>query len=181
MQNNKWYQNNLAIVGLLVIFFPIGLFLMWKYSKWDKRIKLVITGFFVILILIGASDGGDKTRTQSVNTNPTPTASPTNTPTPVSSKHELDAEIRFSNTAVMITNKEDKEWTYCKFEINSRGFSGGYVYKLNSFQPKDPIVIALREFTKGDGTRFDSYSTKPQNISLSCEVGDQHGFGYYGN
>ena len=47
----KWYQKTWAIILFLIIFFPIGLFLMWKYSNWSKSVKGIITGFFILAVL----------------------------------------------------------------------------------------------------------------------------------
>lgn len=51
---NPWYHSNVGIVVLLILFFPVGLYLMWKYANWNKRIKLGISGFFLILLIVGA-------------------------------------------------------------------------------------------------------------------------------
>ena len=32
--DEKWYQKTGWIIALLILFFPAGLFLMWKYSNW---------------------------------------------------------------------------------------------------------------------------------------------------
>ncbi|GEM_PF-2988690 len=61
--NKKWYQSTLAIIASLVIFFPLGLFLMWKYASWNKIVKIVITVVFAIILLgyYGKSDQSTKT------------------------------------------------------------------------------------------------------------------------
>ncbi|RII33580.1 hypothetical protein D2A34_17785 [Clostridium chromiireducens] len=48
----KWYEKNLIIILFLILFFPIGLLLMWKYSKWDVAIKIVILIFFGLFVII---------------------------------------------------------------------------------------------------------------------------------
>lgn len=45
----KWYQKPAAIVILLILFFPAGLFLMWKYAKWDKKVKWTLTVVSILL------------------------------------------------------------------------------------------------------------------------------------
>lgn len=42
-----WYKRTGGIVFWLVFFFPVGLFLMWKYSNWKKIIKSAITAYFL--------------------------------------------------------------------------------------------------------------------------------------
>lgn len=69
MNNQKWYQKPAWIIVLLVLFFPLGLFLMWKYTDWDKKIKIGIT--LLILFILMASRGGNNknivTKTVPVN------------------------------------------------------------------------------------------------------------------
>lgn len=42
----KWYEKSGWIIFWLIVFFPVGLFLMWKYSDWKKIVKLIISVFF---------------------------------------------------------------------------------------------------------------------------------------
>ena len=39
----KWYQKTGFIILLLIFFFPVGLFLMWKYTNWGKKVKIAIS------------------------------------------------------------------------------------------------------------------------------------------
>lgn len=63
--------------------------------------------------------------------------------------------------------------------MNSGLFSGGYTYRTKVMVSKDSLIVPFREFTKGDGTRFNAYTTKAQNLSVSCDVGNIHGFNYF--
>jgi len=93
---------------------------------------------------------------------------------------ELDAEVRFSDVAFMIKNKEDKDWANCKFVLNGKVFGSDYTYKTSEeIVANDSVIVAMREFTKGNGTRFDPYATKAKNLFLSCDVGANHRTGYY--
>jgi cytoskeletal protein RodZ len=72
--NAKWYTKTLWIAVLLVFFFPVGLFLMWKYSKWNKWVKWGITIFFGLVVLGSATSSPSKTASIT-ETKPTPTTS----------------------------------------------------------------------------------------------------------
>jgi hypothetical protein len=39
----KWYQKTSGIVALLILFFPVGIYLMWKHTNWSKNVKIVVT------------------------------------------------------------------------------------------------------------------------------------------
>ena len=49
----KWYQKTGWIIALLILFFPVGLFLMWKYTNWKKPVKGIITALILIIALSG--------------------------------------------------------------------------------------------------------------------------------
>lgn len=58
-ENRKWYQKSVFIILLLFLFFPAGLFLMWKYSDWKKAVKIAVTVIVAVVFLASLSDGGD--------------------------------------------------------------------------------------------------------------------------
>lgn len=47
----KWYQKTGWIIFWLIFFFPLGLFLMWRYTNWKKPVKWIITAFFLIVAI----------------------------------------------------------------------------------------------------------------------------------
>lgn len=49
VEPQKWYQKTFGIILLLIFFFPIGLYLMWRYGKWNKTVKVVVTAALVII------------------------------------------------------------------------------------------------------------------------------------
>lgn len=46
--NKKIYQENWFIILTLILFFPVGIFLMWKYADWKIIYKISI----VIIIVL---------------------------------------------------------------------------------------------------------------------------------
>lgn len=59
--NKKLYQKPIGIIALLILFFPVGLYLMWRYTNWNKFVKFGVTGFFVLLLIISQSDKSSTT------------------------------------------------------------------------------------------------------------------------
>ncbi|WP_047373982.1 hypothetical protein [Exiguobacterium sp. ZOR0005] len=47
----KFYQTTWFTILTLLLFFPVGLFLMWKYQKFNKAARIIISIFFGFLIL----------------------------------------------------------------------------------------------------------------------------------
>lgn len=49
MENQKsFWKTDAFIILALVVFWPIGLFLAWKYTSWRKWVKGLLTAFFLI-------------------------------------------------------------------------------------------------------------------------------------
>lgn len=54
----KFYQKTWLIVLALIFFWPLGVFLMWKFSKWNKIVKIIIS-ILCVFALIGLFTGND--------------------------------------------------------------------------------------------------------------------------
>ena len=54
----KWHQKPTAVVLFLIFFFPVGLYLMWKNSMWNKTTRVLISIFFGLFVVknIGESN-----------------------------------------------------------------------------------------------------------------------------
>lgn len=78
-ESNKtaWYQKPVGIISMLILFFPVGLFLMWKYTNWNPIAKWVITGIFAILVLLVGSENSTPSQTVA-NTNNSVAETPAN-------------------------------------------------------------------------------------------------------
>lgn len=58
--SKKWYEKTWVIILFLLIFWPVGLFLMWRFADWSKTAKVVVTIIiagsvilWMMLILLG--------------------------------------------------------------------------------------------------------------------------------
>lgn len=47
----KWYEQTWVIVLFLIFFFPVGLFLMWRYAKWPTVVKIIVTVGIAVLFI----------------------------------------------------------------------------------------------------------------------------------
>ncbi len=50
----KWYQKPTGVIILIIFFFPIGLYLMWKNKLWTKQTRWIVTGIFAVLVVANA-------------------------------------------------------------------------------------------------------------------------------
>lgn len=67
-EKKKFYQKNWFAIFMLILFFPIGIFLLWNYSTYSKRKKIFIIGFFAIVFIsrLNHQDNNLSTITQQV-------------------------------------------------------------------------------------------------------------------
>ena len=56
----KIYEKNWFIILMLVLFFPVGLFLMWKNAKWHKTVKIIISVLFAVMVIF--SNGNKRSK-----------------------------------------------------------------------------------------------------------------------
>lgn len=47
-----WYKRNTGIILMLILFFPVGLYLMWRYATWHMVAKIIVTVGFIVAIII---------------------------------------------------------------------------------------------------------------------------------
>jgi hypothetical protein len=50
----RWYQNSGGAILFLILFFPVGIYLMWRYTDWSNKVKWVVTSIFVLIFVISA-------------------------------------------------------------------------------------------------------------------------------
>ena len=49
----KWYQKTWVIVLFLIFFWPVGIFLTWKFSTWTKNTKIAVSVAAVLFGIFG--------------------------------------------------------------------------------------------------------------------------------
>lgn len=109
-----------------------------------------------------------------VDSPPAPAPSSTNT-TPVPSKPAsvtLQATAAFTGTQIIIANTGLDDWRDVKMEINGGIFSSGYVNRTDSIAAKNTYTVGAMQFTTSDGTRFNPFQVKPQQITISATLPD---------
>lgn len=64
---NLWYKQTGWIITLLILLWPLGLYLMWKYTDWNRVIKWVVTGLLSIATLASLVATMDPSPTLSID------------------------------------------------------------------------------------------------------------------
>ena len=57
LTEEKIYQKTWFIIACLIVFFPVGIFLMWKYHKFSKVIRVIVS--IVVIFIFGCLLFGD--------------------------------------------------------------------------------------------------------------------------
>lgn len=128
-EKKNWYEDSSAIIFMLIFFFPVGLYLMWKYAKWNQNTKVVISVVFslyffgVFLITLSAITLGSTTQTA-------------NQPSEVGTPQQVEPS---EETKSVEPNSTEKKET-----------------SKNS-EEKDPFTDAMRKCAVGEG--YDIHTT----------------------
>jgi hypothetical protein len=80
--DRRWYGSSPVVILSLLIFFPVGFFLMWRFGHWSKKAKWAATGVFACLMVARMLvPTPPDTQTAQV-AQPSPSASPSVEPSP---------------------------------------------------------------------------------------------------
>lgn len=63
----KWYQKPTGIIILLIFFFPVGLYLMWKNELWTKQTRWIVTAVIVLILVANANNDKNSNSSNSNN------------------------------------------------------------------------------------------------------------------
>lgn len=61
-QHHRFYQSNWFIILMLIFVFPLGIFLMWRYTSWKKFWKISVTVLIALIFLgqVGIANENDQ-------------------------------------------------------------------------------------------------------------------------
>lgn len=162
-QKPGWYENKAAVILWLVLFFPVGLYGIWKSSQFSDKTKWIVTGCFGVLIVIAGLSDDKKHRgelsneirsqsVQSVATTSSPSKPRSVEQNPIS-WNEIDQIYNISNGATDLQKKEAWKrfkgkkvtWSGRVSEI-SDGFTGLTLQvKMNSNTLTSDVLIRLKK------------------------------------
>lgn len=163
-------KSNVAIIIALILFFPLGLFWMWKNSNWKKVIKIIITVFFVFYTVLFVAIGAT-TDFSDISEEPTKPAISDSTTEPVkaSPKYTIaDKEDMSYNWNSKSIRRMSLKVTYPKTDIES--MSDEQITDLlkqitEDYKSENGFnhTIWIYLFAEGDNINAGGYS-----IAMSC-------------
>ena len=101
-ETTSWYKQEWFIVLSLLFIFPLGLFLMWKFSKWPSIARTIITVAISVIVLASITYYGNLQMivpATSISNNET-TETTENT---VNDKDELNHKAAVEETKLIMT------------------------------------------------------------------------------
>ncbi|HMH31182.1 MAG TPA: cadherin-like beta sandwich domain-containing protein [Methylomirabilota bacterium] len=154
MLHQKWYQQNIAIILFLVFFFPLGLYLMFKYSDWTSKTKKIVTVAVVALLALGVFGYLNAPPTASTNLK-----SASNAPVEASS-YKLEGKI-FPYDSTLTVNGETVK----------TGDQGKYSYAVPLNEGDNTITVTVKD---GDKVTKETYKlhryTKKEKAKRKAEA-----------
>jgi len=158
----KWYYGIVPIAFALILFFPLGLILLWKSPSPTKTAKVVISSVFGLIVLISMINNNASHRTE-VTQNVTPSdvasrAAPTVSPV---SESCLALSKKFGTGSKLSDLQKENEWPTYKghsfewdleiVEVSSGMFSGFTVQAKCA--PTSPSLVQDIQISYGNGAK----------------------------
>ena len=103
-ESTSWYKQEWFIVLTLIFIFPLGLFVMWRFSKWPSIAKTIITVVISVIVLASVTYYGNLKMAVPITSNSNNETTET-TDTSVNDKDEENHKA-----SVKETNGKYQEW-----------------------------------------------------------------------
>lgn len=105
----KFYQKGWFIYFTLLFFYPLGLFLLWKYSDYSKKRKTIFSCIFALIFMIVFS-GSNKNQNTATTSTPKPATQTQAAKQETDPQKEKDAFSAWYTNLQSKLNKVDKDW-----------------------------------------------------------------------
>ena len=76
VQKTAWYEKTGLLVILLIVFFPAGLYGVWKNARFTTKTKGIITGVVAVVFIVAITSGGGEKGPVSKSASNAPPAAP---------------------------------------------------------------------------------------------------------
>lgn len=181
-----WYKSTAGIIVLLFLFFPAGLFLMWKYSAWKMWLKIGLTAIAAIFVIsIVSSSGSNSTQTSkptastvSETNNKAEAQQATATPIPTSKPLTLQDKLwqvadslHFEHDATKISYNVQTGEVMVTYNV-AKHWSDTH---LGDLTPVSLLNSELNEYVPMAGKMFKLDGVKIVGIDFQTMFDDQYG------
>jgi hypothetical protein len=130
--SNAWYEKTWLVILLCVIFFPVGLYALWKNSTIGKGWKIGVTAIIALIVIANLGDSDDKTTSASSSDNTTKEETTTDKKPKNESNWRYSEDIdQMDNTKITVASIEsdnsikfDFPYGNSDFTLNIRNWKG---------------------------------------------------------
>jgi hypothetical protein len=127
IMNQKWYQKDWFLWACLILFAPVGIFLLWKNKRYSKNTTIALTVIFSILFIIALTHGK------------------TNKPTEQIAATSQQQEVKQEEPKKEETPKQEAKVDYKLIStLDGQGYKSFYVV-IPSID-KDSMISIIKEF-----------------------------------
>lgn len=168
----KWYTKTWVVILLLILFWPIGLFLMWRYKKdWDKVLKIIITVLFIAAALFSYGSSGENNNSSDV-TDKVETSDKNETQNTIQNNDEVendniidvdinDCHVKYINSEIS-TNYVDEKCIVVYFEFtNNSNENKSFDYNIESKLFQNGVELKPSNFHVNEETKDSSMDVQP--------------------
>jgi hypothetical protein len=85
---------------------------------------------------------------------------------------QLDAELRFQDTDLLIEAKARVDWSTMEVRVNTNGKNGGFLMRRTQVSEHTPVFCDLEKFADAEGHLFDPRHMKVWNVSIIVTTAD---------
>ena len=179
-----WYEKRAVVIILIIVFFPIGILMLWKSRKFSRNAKVALSTCVGILVIAGAIfDQGaeikqdNQTAAPSVAKPDATVITAETTPVTVEPKNSLEEEIAELRSEFQQLNAEmrvlerDNPTFYIQGEI--QGWDGDTVHIWGQSQPCNSDITTLGTLIESGNIilRNPDITQKNKRVYMSIDCG----------
>lgn len=159
-------KSNISIILLLIFFFPLGIYWMWKKSNWKKPIKITLTILyslylaFWILVAVTPTDNENNDDLTTAITIESTSETTTESTTKKSQNILMNSEL--IEAPVMNGTRTEQIGTYAYIKLSSSDF--------NSLKPEDYYEFAVSKVDKSGYNWVSIISDNGQGATWSGSI-----------
>src|SRR5262249_26285932 len=91
----------------------------------------------------------------------------------------IGADVSFTGTQIALRNPTAYNWTDVLIELNFSS-AAAFKYRLDSLRAGESTNIGAALFARDDGTRFNPFALKPQQVAVTAHLSNGETGSYVG-
>lgn len=136
----KWYQKNWFVILMLLFVFPVGLFLMWYFKKWNKPARWIVTIVILLACVFAIFDNSEE-KDNDIKTSEENKTSDKKEPTSKEdTKDDSKAKVNKEDKKIKEESKNKKDNNKKTTQGSMKSKQKEYVKTVKSYQAQIQII-----------------------------------------